>query len=106
MKMSQSCSPTTGKNDVLTDSHDFPSNSSHSSPFEEEPSTSASSLLIFLSGNPDELCNRIRLIIQEKQGETTKVFDDETIAMNDKLLKYKCITPTHHKKNLTRFNLL
>ena len=55
---------------------------------------------IFLSENPSELCDRLCLIIQEKQaGNDTKRFDNQIDAIFDKLLEYKCITPTQHKKN-------
>jgi len=63
--------------------------------------------VIFLSENPNELCNRLCLIIQEKQaGNDTNKFDNEIIAILDKLLEYKSITPTQHKKILRKFNLL
>ena len=62
--------------------------------------------VIFLSENPNELCNRLCLINQEKQaGNDTNKFDNEIIAILDKLLKYKSITPSQCEKNLKKFNL-
>ena len=54
---------------------------------------------IFLSEKPNEICNRLRLINQDKKLETKQNrFDSGTIALVEKLLEYKCHTPTHHKK--------
>ena len=62
---------------------------------------------IFLSSDPIELCDRLRLIIQHIQfGNDTNNFDSEIIAKIDKLLEYKCITPERHKKLFEKFNLL
>ena len=53
----------------------------------------------FHSKNPDEFCDTIRLIIQEKQGGKHKSrFDDKTVALFDKFLERKFITPQQHKK--------
>ena len=57
--------------------------------------------IFFLSENPNELCNSIRLIIQEKQcGNDSNRFDSEIYAIIDEFLKYKYITPTEHKNLL------
>ena len=54
----------------------------------------------FFSENPEELCDRLCLIIQEKQTESdTNIIDDEIVAIFDKLFDYKRITPTQHKKH-------
>ena len=46
--------------------------------------TSASRLISFWFYNPDELCNRLQKILEEKQnGEDTNNFDDETVAIID-----------------------
>ena len=52
------------------------------SDFDEFLSTSSSSQsTVFLSGKPNELCDRLRLIIQEKRGGNgKKSFDDENFA--------------------------
>lgn len=63
--------------------------------------------VIFLSENPNELCDRLHLIIQEKQGgNDTNRFDNEIVAIIDKLLEYKSITAKQHKQILINFNLL
>ena len=69
-------------------------------------SASGISNTIFLSSNPDELCKRLKLLIQEKRaGNNSKVNNEEIVAINHKLLEYKCMTPTQHKK-IKKFNLL
>ena len=51
-----------------------------------------------LSQNPDELCDRLCLMIHEKQTwNNTKRFDKEAVTLFDKLLEYECITTTQHK---------
>ena len=39
-------------------------------------------------------------------GNDTTIFDTEVVAITNKLLEYKCITPTQHKKVLIIFYLL
>ena len=47
----------------------------------------------FLSSDPDELCNRIRLLLQEKQaGNNSDIINQETVAIVDNLLEYECIS--------------
>ena len=54
---------------------------------------------IFLSQSPNELCKRLCLINQEKQaGNDSNRFDNESIAINDKSLEYKCINATQHNE--------
>ena len=54
---------------------------------------------IFLASDPNELCDRLRSIIQEKQaGNNSNIINQENNAIVDKLLEYKCITPTQHNK--------
>ena len=49
----------------------------------------------FFSEIPDDLCDRKRLSFQERQGgNDTNRFDDEIVAIIDKLLEYKCTTLT------------
>ena len=53
----------------------------------------------FLSENPNDLCDRLCLIIQEKQaGNDTTRFENDTIAIFDEFLQYKTITPTQPEK--------
>ena len=40
---------------------------------------------IFLSSDPDELCNRLKLLLQEKNaGNNSDIINDETVAIVDK----------------------
>ena len=56
--------------------------------------------------NPDELCERLHLKIQEKlNGNVTKVFLHDIVATLDELSEYKTITPTHLKKNFRKIIL-
>ena len=62
---------------------------------------------IFLSENADELCNRLKLLLQEKHaGNNSDIINYEIIAIVDKLLEYKCISKKQHKQILIKYNLL
>ena len=62
---------------------------------------------IFLLENPNELCDRLKLLLQEKQaGNNSDMIDQEIIAIVDKLLEYKCISKKQHKQILLKCNLL
>ena len=62
---------------------------------------------IFLSENPDELCDRLKLLLQEKQaGNNSDLINDEIVAIVDKLLEYKCISKKQHEQILIKCNLL
>ena len=66
-------------------------------------SASGVSKTIFLSSDPDELCNRLKLLLQEKQaGNNSDILNQEIDAIVDKLLKYKCITKKQHKQILIK----
>ena len=70
-------------------------------------SASSVSRTIFLSSDPDELCKRLKLLLQEKQaGNNSDIINQEIVAIVDKLLEYKCITKKQHKQILTKCNLL
>ena len=70
-------------------------------------SASGVSRTIFLSSDPDELCNRLKLFLQEKRaGNNSVIFNDEIGAIVDKLLEYKCISKKQHKQILIKCNLL
>ena len=46
-----------------------------------------------LSSDPDKLCKRIKILLQEKQaGKDSNIIYEEIIATVDKLLEHKCIT--------------
>ena len=62
---------------------------------------------IILSSNPDELCNRLRLLLQEKHaGNNSNIINEESVAIVDKYLEYKCISKKQHKQILNKCNLL
>ena len=70
-------------------------------------SASGVSKTIFLSSDPNELCNRLKLLLQEKHaGNNSDIINDEIVAIVDKLLEYKCITKKQHKQILYKCNLL
>ena len=53
---------------------------------------------ILLPGNPNELCDRIKLLLQEKQaGNNSDIFDDKITAIEEKILEYKYISTKQHK---------
>ena len=56
---------------------------------------SASSVLktIYLSSDPDELCNRLKMLLQEKHaGNNSDIVNQEIVAIVDKLLENNCIS--------------
>ena len=56
--------------------------------------------------NSHKLCDRIKLILLQKQLENdTNKTDDENKAIIDKLLEYQSITKTHRKRFLQNFIL-
>ena len=62
---------------------------------------------IILSSDPNELCDRFKLLLQEKHGgNNSNLIDEEIVAIVDKLLEYNCITRKQHKQNLIKCNLL
>ena len=70
-------------------------------------SASGVSKTIFLSSDPDELCNRLKLLLQEKHaGNNSDIINEEIVAIVDKLLEYKCISKKQHKQILIKCNLL
>ena len=70
-------------------------------------SASGVSKTMFLSSDPDELCNRLKLLLQEKQaGNNSDIIKDEIVAIVDKFYEYKCISQKQHKQFLTKCNLL
>ena len=63
--------------------------------------------IIFLSSDPNELCDRLRLLLLEKHGgNNSDIINDEIVAIVDKLLEYKCISEKQHKQILIKCNLL
>ena len=51
-----------------------------------------------LSESFSELCERLKLLLQEKQaGSVSDSFDGEIVAIADNFLEYKCISTKQHK---------
>ena len=70
-------------------------------------STSGVSKTIILSSDPDELCNRKKLLLQEKHaGNNSDKNNGEIVDIVDKILEYKCISKKQHKQNLIKCNIL
>ena len=62
---------------------------------------------IFLSSDPDELCERLKILLQEKHaGNNFDIIHQEIVAIVDKLLEYKCILKKQHKHILIKCNPL
>ena len=54
--------------------------------------------IITLSSDRNELCDRYKLLVQEKQaGKISDIINQEIITVVDKLLEYKCISRKQHK---------
>ena len=55
----------------------------------------------FLPLDPDELCDRLKILLQEKQaGNDSHLINEEIVAIIDKLLEHKCITKKNYKNKL------
>ena len=62
---------------------------------------------LFSPSDPDELSHRLKFFLQEKQaGNNSFVFNDEIVAVVDKLLEYKCVSEKQHKQILINCNHL
>ena len=75
----------------------------------ESPAILASGIskTIVLSSDPNELCDRLRLLLQERHaGNNSNLIDEEIVAIVDKLLEYNCISKNQHKQILIKCNLL
>ena len=54
---------------------------------------------IFLPSDPNELCDRLRLLLQEKQaGNKSDLINDAIVAIVDYLLEYKFISEKQHQQ--------
>ena len=70
-------------------------------------SASGISKTIILSSDPEEVCNRLKLLLQEKHaGNNSDIIHQEIFAIVDKLLQYNCISKKQHKQVLIKCNLL
>ena len=62
---------------------------------------------IILSSDPNELCDRLKLLLQEKHGgNNSSLIDEEIVAIVDNLLEYNCISKKQHKQISIKCNLL
>ena len=60
-----------------------------------------------LSSDPDELCDRLKLLLEEKQaGNNSDIIDQKFVGIVDKLVDYKCKSKKQHKQILIKCNLL
>ena len=61
---------------------------------------------IFWSSDGDELCDRLKLLRQEKQtGINSDIINQEIVAIVDKLLEYNSISKKKHKQLLINCNV-
>ena len=75
----------------------------------DQPAIMASgfSKTIILSSDPDELCERLKLLLQEKNaGNNSEIINEEIVVIVYKLLEYKCISKKQHKQILIKCDLL
>ena len=62
---------------------------------------------IFSSSDLDELCDRLKLLLQERQADkNSDIIIQEIVAIVDKLLEYKCISKKQHKQFSIKCNFL
>ena len=60
----------------------------------------------FVPSDPNELSDRINLLLQEKQaGNNSIIIKGEIVAKIDKLLEHKCISKKQHKQILIKCNI-
>ena len=75
----------------------------------DKPAIMASGIskTIILSSDPNEFCDRLKLLLQEKHGgNNSNLIDEEIVAIIDKLLEYKSLSKKQHKHFLIKCNLL
>ena len=66
-------------------------------------SASGVSKTIFLSSDPNEVCGRLKLLLQEKQaGNNSDVINQEIVVIIDNLLENKCISKKQHNQILIK----
>ena len=62
---------------------------------------------IVLSSDANEICDRLKLLLQDKHaGNNCNIINDEIVAIVDKLLEYKFISNKQHKQILIKCNLV
>ena len=75
----------------------------------EQPAIMASGIskTMILSSDPNERCDRLKLLLQGKHGgKNSNLIDEKIVAIIDKLLEYKCISKKQHNQILIKCNLL
>ena len=61
----------------------------------------------FLWSDPNELCDKLKLLLQEKRaGNNSDIINQEIAAVVDKLLEYRSISKKQHKQFSINCNLL
>ena len=62
---------------------------------------------IFFSSDPDEIRDRLKLLLQEKQASNiSDIINREIVTIVDDLLEYECISKKQHKQFLIKCNPL
>ena len=62
---------------------------------------------IFLSSDPKNLCDRLGLLLQERQaGNKFDLSNQKNVAIVDKLLEYKSISKKQHEQLLIKCSLI
>ena len=62
---------------------------------------------ILLLSDHNELCKRLKLLLQEKHaGNKSDIINEEIVVVVDKLLEDKCISKKQHKQILIKCNLI
>ena len=62
---------------------------------------------IVLSSDLDDFCQKLKLLLQEKNaGNNSDLINKEIVAVVDKLLEYKCISKKQHKQILIKCDLI
>ena len=75
----------------------------------DQPAIMASGIskTIILSSDPNELFDRLKLLLQEKHaGNNADIINDEIVVIVDKLLEYKCTSKKQHKQILIKCNIV
>ena len=68
-------------------------------------SASGISNTIFLSCDPDELYDRLTLLLHEKHaGNEAAIINEEIVVILDKTLEYKSMSKKEHKQTLFKCN--
>ena len=62
---------------------------------------------VFLPSDPEEMCDRKKILLREKQaGNNSDIINEETVAIVDRIIEYKCIPMKQHEQSLINCNLM